>query len=617
MNYYCKHITIAFAVGLLLALPAKAQATLDFENIDTLLEDNMLDEATNRYTSILVSFHPEKATLLGFTSAADKLDNRTPQQSAQALASLRSVRAAINQIKEKTLSPSKQTDRNLLLSAVNTSIWEEEQNYFRNNPLYYAAAIDAIYDVINAPASTHKRHDLLARLNTLSVVADQAEQYLTSSAPFLAQLAMEKAYYAHLSAEDWLESLTEGVQNEDILNQANTAVEGAKKSTKRLFDLFKKLSQQEAIQDFRLGEENYNHLLQTRYQLPVQKTSDLLKNLEKRIQTAQSNLTQMLDPFMQQLEEQEITVISDTDSPTTQEAVPTLKAKKKNKKEISPRNAQDFYATAKTFLTASPDSEPLKTLEQDTLSALNFLTDKKVLPAGTIKFSFLPMSRYHAYTRSYSAKPSIVTGNPTFFLRIPSGNQLTQQELFNQDFNAPTRKIMIATALVPGRLYQAQFVNKNSNVRRMYPSQSLQNGWSLYAKRLAKEKGYIGLDEELLFLAWDEYIQALTAWTDAKLHTRQYAYADALDFLTQTHGLTEEQAENIIKQVTQDPARAVSYYVGVDALEKVHAKYSKKYGKKFNEADFNAKLLQIGSVSPADLDTELSRLYQKDNKSKK
>ena len=198
-----------------------------------------------------------------------------------------------------------------------------------------------------------------------------------------------------------------------------------------------------------------------------------------------------------------------------------------------------------------------------------------------------------------------------FFWRVPTGNERAQQEQFDQDFNVPARKVMISSQLVPGRYYQAQATLGNSQIRRLYPSVSLLNGWSAYAKRLAKKAGYLSTEEELAYLAWDEYLQTLAAYTDAKLHTQQFTYADALDFLIQTHGLNQEQAERIVKDCAARPGEAISYLAGLDALENAYRKYSKKSGRKFNEEDFYAKLFQIGNVPPDRLDKELSRLYKK------
>ena len=140
------------------------------------------------------------------------------------------------------------------------------------------------------------------------------------------------------------------------------------------------------------------------------------------------------------------------------------------------------------------------------------------------------------------------------------------------------------------------------------------NGWEAYAKRLAQRRGYLDTNEDILMLAWDEYLHALAAYTDAMLHTQQFSYDEALDFLTQTHGMEKAQAESMIRDIAAKPGEAVSYLIGLEALENAYRKYSKKFGKKFNEADFHAKLFRIGNIPPSLLDKELARLYKQDKK---
>ena len=621
MNY--KSVTWGLVcAGLCWAVPSYAQVSFDFDSIDTLLTDNMLDEAAGKYSSVMLSFQPEQATRLGFSSANEKLTLRTAQQSAQMLAALRAVRQSVEQLDAKQLSPAKQIDRDLLLNALDDSIWQEEQNRFRTDPLYYAQALDAVYDLVIKPLSPtlRQRRDLTARLTALPALAEQAKTNLLSPAPYLAQLAMEKAYYAYLSADAWEEALHPDLTDQDAVKQVQRTVYNAKQAVKEMFDLFKTLSQQESAHDFRLGQADYLRVLQNRYQQKVQNPTKWMRELSAAVTTAQKNLTQALDPFLQPAETDEMTIVGEDNSAETKPVAPKPAKKKKKSKNIQLLNAQDFYAAAKPLLTAEPDENPLQTLNSDAQEALSFLIQQKGLPNRGMNFAIAALPQYYAYTHAYLFVPPFgnqLDPKADFLLRIPSGNQTAQQELFNQDFNTPTRKLMIAKELVPGRYYQAQSTLQNSSVRRLYPAKSLQNGWSLYAKQLAKEKGYISLDDELLFYAWDEYLRALTAFVDAKLHTRQYSYADAMTFLTQTHGVNETQAEELLKQVTREPGEAVSYQVGLNALNKARQTIRAKQGKKFNEADFHAKLFQIGNIPPDRLEKELLRLYKQESKRNK
>lgn len=610
------------ACALCLAAGVHAQSSmfmeteLNLDDVDTLLEDNSLDEASSRYVSCIISSYPERATRLGNTSSNLLLDSRSSQSNSDAAAALNNVNDSLRTINAKQLSAAKSIEFALLQNALETDLWRVRQNPINTDPLYYAQALDSLYDVIMAPSSSNlrKRLDLESRLNALPKVAEQAKANLTQASPFLAQLAMEKAYYAYLSFDELHKFLLTDAKDEDTSMRLHKTSQAAKSAIRQMFETFKTLSQNENMNDFRLGEFNYTNLLKLRYQIE-EKPLKLTQKLEEGIKTAQQNLTQALNPFFQDTADEEVTVLGDEANaePTTQKVEKTKKNKKKNDQL---RGGKDFYNVAAQLPTLPLPENPLEALQKQADLLHMRLMDLSILPISHMSFKFSPLPQYYSYQLPFLFVPPY--GNPpqpqgVFYLRIPSGNALAQQEQVARDFNAPTLKLLLAGEVVPGGYYQTliQHQKINSATRLLYPSATLANGWKAYAKRLAKKHGFISTNEDLLFLAWDEYLHALAAWADAKLNLRQLAYNDVLSALTQTYGVEQATAESILKQVVMHPGEAVSYSYGLATLEAAHDKYSRKLGKKFNEADFNNKLFQIGNVLPSSLDKELTRLYQK------
>ena len=617
MKKNCFFSLLGCACGLLAFSAANAQTGFDFGNIDFLLTDNALDDAANRYASVTLTSEPERAGRLGFTSANAKLNDRSPRAQAAQLAALRAVRNALDEISAKQLSPSKRADLTLLKESMDDDIFALQQHRAESDPLYYAEALDAVYDVVLKPVSSPRRQraDLTARLNDLKNVADQAEKNLANPSAFLARLAMEKTYYAYISFDELVDILIQDAEDdiaaEQIKNQANEA----KRSIKKMFDLFKEQSQQESAADFRLGKEAYAEILKNHYQ-----TTEPLAKLEKRFAqdflSAQKQLAKALEPFAQDVSanEDEVTVIDGLNNQPIveeQKKEPAKKEKKAKKGKFIPPTAQDFYTVAKriTQAPAETDLPALLTQEANQLAAL--LTDNGLLPVGQVAFTVKPLPQYYAYTQSDLFLPPF--GNNArsdFFIRLPFGNRRAQAEQLVRDYNTPTRKLLTAQELVPGRFYQTAKTAGLSAARRFYPAQSMADGWNEYALKLAGEAGYIVTDDELLFLAWHNYRRAAAALVDMRLQSRQYSYNDAMDFLVGENGFTQEDAEALIKESALNPGKAVGYAAGLDALESARAKYTKKLGKKFSLADFHTKVLKAGNVSPNELAEELERLYK-------
>lgn len=617
MKKNCFFSLLGCACGLLAFSAANAQTGFDFGNIDFLLTDNALDDAANRYASVTLTSEPERAGRLGFTSANAKLNDRSPRAQAAQLAALRAVRNALDEISAKQLSPSKRADLTLLKESMDDDIFALQQHRAESDPLYYAETLDAVYDVVLKPASSPRRQraDLTARLNDLKNVADQAEKNLANPSAFLARLAMEKTYYAYISFDELVDILVQDAEDDIAAAQIKNQANEAKRSIKRMFDLFKEQSQQESAADFRLGKEAYAEILKNRYQ-----TTEPLAKLEKRFAqdflSAQKQLAKALEPFAQDVSanEDEVTVIDGLNNQPIveeQKKEPAKKEKKAKKGKFIPPTAQDFYTVAKriTQAPAETDLPALLTQEANQLAAL--LTDNGLLPAGQVAFTVKPLPQYYAYTQSDLFLPPFGNNAQSdFFIRLPFGNRRAQAEQLVRDYNTPTRKLLTAQELVPGRFYQTAKTAGLSAARRFYPAQSMADGWNEYALKLAGEAGYIVTDDELLFLAWHNYRRAAAALVDMRLQSRQYSYNDAMDFLVGENGFTQEDAEALIKESALNPGKAVGYAAGLDALESARAKYTKKLGKKFSLADFHTKVLKAGNVSPNELAEELERLYK-------
>lgn len=598
-------------LGLLSVTPAlTAQSEMELGDINAILEDNSLREATTRFASVLAYFFPEEASRLGVTAGNAKLNDRSAESEEQALQALHAVQENLKQVNPNRLSENKRVEYMLLANAINSHIWDLQQNRLAHNPLYYTQALDALYDLTLIPTTDprKRRKDLLARMALLPAVTAQAQQNLTDVSPQLARLAMEKTYYAYLSFDDIAKNITTGspLSNDEreIAKQDND-IRRAKAAVKQLFDLFKQLSSQQenAEQDFRLGKETYAGLLQARYQINTP-LAELDKHLSRQFDQAQHRLFERLLPFQLSAEEEEITVVEDLNEiPQTKPAEkPAKKTKSKNNKPpYVPPTANQFYAVASQLV--SPFS--VETVRDDFAKQAATLTSRllqqKLVPQSvTLKIN--PLPQYFAYQQEFVLLPAY----NIFFLRLPFGNQLAKQQLLQRDFNEPATKLLISQEVVPGRLYQN--TQTKSKVRRILGSALLANGWTNYALRLTRQQGYFLTDEEELFFAWQEYTDALRSLLDERLQTRKMTYNEAVDFLTQTNGFSQEQAIALLGGLLRSPGQAVSTILGSEVWEKAAAPYQKKWK---DTGKVTALLLKAGNVAPQDLDGELKRLSEK------
>jgi len=594
------------AVGLLSLSPVlKAQTGFDAGNISSILEDNSLRDAFTRYTSVLTFFFPEEATRWGFSSGNHLLNDRTTQTDDQALQAFKAVQNALGQINVQALSPSKRAEYTLLSDELNRQIFALNQNRISRDPLYYAQALDAVYDLLLTPETDARkqRTNLLGRVTALPKVLQQARENLIQAPPELARLAMEKAYVAYLAFDDVAEQIKQGAtlasEPRDAAATAEKTIQEAKATLRQLFDFFKELTQPgiHIPDDVRMGDDNYYSLLKNQYQI-TDKPQALTKQLNQTLDKTQHQLFEALLPFQLPADEEEVTVVEGLNElPQTQ--LEEKSAKKWTKPAYTAPTANQFYAIANQL--ESPFE--LKKVQQEFTKQAAVLSSRLLqrrIVTSTTPLTVRPLVRYFSYQHPYITLPAF----NVFWLRLPQGNKLAQQEMLKRDFNEPASKLLISQELVPGRYYQNQMI-KNT-IRRLFGSPTLANAWTLYALNLTQTAGYLVTDEEQLFLAWQHYLRALSAVVDQRLHTRQYTYEEAVNFLTAQNGFTPEQANAVLTPILTHPGQAVSFVWGAQVLEKAAAPYTKKdisHGVNL--------LLQVGNVSPKDLSAELKRISKK------
>ncbi len=621
--------------------PAVQAADLSgFDNIDAIMEDNALTDVANRYGAVQLSFFPEYATRIGFESADGRLDQRDAERDAQALRAYGIVEESLDEINRKELSEAKKTDYDVLKGRLAVDQWNLRRNRTVQDPLLYSQVFDAVYDLTMKTLNFQdlQDRDMAARLRALPDTAAEAENNLSEPPAFLAQLAMEDAYYAYLAFDTVPNYLNSRAQDDVSRAQLRAEAKASKEAVRSMFELFKQLAQDTENQEFRLGEEDFTFLLENYYFID-EKPRKLEKHLTQNFRAAQENLAQALEMFalpvavqeaetvVEQMqvpgeEAQEGVTVSQLESgevpaaeETAEAAAAPQEAKNKKKDKNAPLVlASDFYALSARLAKNVNEQDFAPALEREAASLAKFFAQDDTLPTSDVEFSIYKMPDYYAYTRAYMFLPPFGTQtNPTndLFLRLPSGNELTKQEMLDRDFNGPTLKLLLAGQLVPGLYYRSAYNGNNlSSFRKMYPVPTLRNGWEVYAQHLASERGYIITDEELLYLAWADYVRAAAALVDFRLHMKQYTYADAYNFLTQENGFDKTQAETLLKQMARQPGEAVSYVYGYDAIKALREKYQKKEGKNFSLASFHSKLLNIGDIPPQRLEAEMEYAYE-------
>jgi hypothetical protein len=184
-------------------------------------------------------------------------------------------------------------------------------------------------------------------------------------------------------------------------------------------------------------------------------------------------------------------------------------------------------------------------------------------------------------------------GSYYYIDEIPASWTAAHVESYLREHNDYEMQILSLHEAVPGHYVQFRYnALTPSLVRRVWANGSFVEGWAVYTEGMMLDSGYGKGDPALkLFqLKWRlrEYANAII---DAEFHTGTLTKDECFQLLRQAF---QEDAEMELKwnrlELSHD--QLSSYFVGLDAIEQARAEHPGPV------ADFNRKLLEMGSVEP-------------------
>ena len=122
-------------------------------------------------------------------------------------------------------------------------------------------------------------------------------------------------------------------------------------------------------------------------------------------------------------------------------------------------------------------------------------------------------------------------------------------------------------------------------------------GWALYAERLVWELGWYA-DDPYGNLGRLQYAahRAARLVVDTGLHTKQWTFDQAVDFMVENTGLAEPFMQSEVARYIVWPGQAASYYIGYLKLLELRQQAQEQLGAAFDLAEFHSVVLGAGSV---------------------
>ena len=133
-------------------------------------------------------------------------------------------------------------------------------------------------------------------------------------------------------------------------------------------------------------------------------------------------------------------------------------------------------------------------------------------------------------------------------------------------------------------------------------------GWALYAESLGRELGlYDGDPAAYLGRLLMELHRALRLVVDTGLHDKGWSREQAIAYLREKEGSTEDDARRAIERYMAWPAQALSYKVGELKLLQLRERARRQLGPRFDIRTFHTQVLGEGSMPLKMLEARIDR----------
>lgn len=152
---------------------------------------------------------------------------------------------------------------------------------------------------------------------------------------------------------------------------------------------------------------------------------------------------------------------------------------------------------------------------------------------------------------------------------------------------------------IPGHHFQIAIAQELQNVpffRRVIPFTAYQEGWALYAERLAYEMGYGRDPLDSLGRLRDEMMRATRLVVDSGIHYKHWTREQAITYMVDNTGMSEQDVTAEVERYMVDPGQALAYKTGMLKILALREHAKQELGDKFDLKQFHNEVLTHGAL---------------------
>jgi uncharacterized protein (DUF885 family) len=152
---------------------------------------------------------------------------------------------------------------------------------------------------------------------------------------------------------------------------------------------------------------------------------------------------------------------------------------------------------------------------------------------------------------------------------------------------------------IPGHHFQVTIAQELEGVpffRRVLPFTAYQEGWALYAERLAYELGFQKDPLDNLGRLRDEMMRATRLVVDSGIHYKHWTREQAITYMMDNTGMGEGDVTAEIERYFVAPGQALAYKVGMLKILALREHARQELGARFDLKQFHNEVLSHGAL---------------------
>ncbi len=490
---------------------------------------------------------------------------------AQRIDQQRRLLAAVRGVDPAELSPEPRIDRLLLISQLDSAIYEAEaRKPWENDPTTYVPfqSISSIFGRESLTVEERARR-LTHWLAALSGMVAEGKKNLKNPPERFTRAAMFQTAGTIRFLEQEVSELAADAGEEGLQEAAANAVASLREYQSFLEDDLLARS----TGTWELGTETYNYLLKHRWFLDDDAESIRERGLKafEEIKVELQEVAEGIDPGKHWVEVYES--LKD-DHPSAD------KLKQAYRTQLDA--AQKFLIENEVVTLTAGETVVI----EDTPEAM-----RRSSPFGT--FSSVGPFDGHFQGR---------------FILTPIDDSMSreQQQQRLRSHHLSWVPIIAVHEAYPGHHVAALKANENPRVLRGVVRESIfGEGWGLYTEQLMWDLGFLQGDDVRLTVLRNRLWRAARVIIDSGMHTGQMSFEEGVDLLADKVRFERYAAELEVGMYVRMPTMVLGYLIGMMEIEKIRDEYYERFGVPEKPKELYDKLLHSGQIPPALIRLEL------------